>query len=138
MKRFLITSPKFTGQAELLYENGALRKIDVSDTNMGVAAVHQFKAQAPAQMELLKESFSNATTIIEAEYEISFDMFWVKYRKKINKSRCILLWGKLNKSAQALAYFGIEAYDKYLQKEGWRSKADAETYLRNQYWENSY
>lgn len=138
MKRFLITSPKFTGQAELLYTDaGVLCKIDCTDTNMG-EAIFQFKTQVPTQMDKLKYSFSTLTTIVEAEFEVSFDMFWKKYNKKINKSRCILLWGKLNKVQQVQAFFGVDGYDKYLKNEGWRSKADPETYLRNGYWENEY
>ena len=39
---------------------------------------------------------------------------------------------------QVLAYMGVPAYDKFLKKEGYRSKADPETYLRNRYWENEY
>ena len=138
MKRFLITSPKFTGQAELLYNDaGVLCKIDCTDTNMG-AAIHQFKQQVPAREGMLQESFSSQTVIIEAEFEVTFDMFWKKYNKKLNKSRCIMLWGKMNKAHQVQAFFGVDSYDKYLKKEGWRNKADPETYLRNAYWENEY
>lgn len=139
MKRFLITSPKYTGQAEILYnDSGVLCKIDCTDTNMSNQIIHHFKTSVPAKVEDLQNSFSSQTTIIEAEYEVSFDMFWKKYNKKINKSRCILLWGKLNKAQQVLAYFGIDQYDRYLKKETWRGKADPETYLRNGYWENEY
>ncbi|HEY5391830.1 MAG TPA: hypothetical protein VIJ57_06935 [Hanamia sp.] len=140
MKRFLITSQKFTGQAELLYNDaGVLCKIDVTDTNMSAQTVHQFKASVPAHTDMLGVAFSNLTTIVEAEYEVSFDMFWKKYNKKVNKSRCMLLWGKLNKSMQVQAFFGIEAYNKFLKKEGdWRKPVDPENYLRNKYWENEY
>ena len=139
MKRFLITSPKYPGQAEILYNDaGVLCKIDCTDTNMSHHIIHHFKSSVPALAGALQSSFSSQTIIIEAEYEVSFDMFWKKYNKKINKSRCILLWGKLNKAQQVLAFFGIDSYDKYLKKEDWRGKADPETYLRNGYWENEY
>lgn len=139
MKRFLITSPKFHGQAELLYTDaGVLCKIDVTDTNMGAQTVHQFKASVPAHTDMLGVAFSNLTTIVEAEYEVSFEMFWKKYNEKRNKKRCLILWSKLNKVQQVQAFFGVEAYFKYLKENGWRNKADPDTYLRGEYWENEY
>lgn len=139
MKRFLITSPKFSGQAEVIYsDEGLLSRLDCQDTNMPPPLIAHFKSTVPVFLQDLAKSFSASTIIVEAEYEITFDMFWKKYNKKINKSRCTLLWGKMNKALQVQAYFGIDGYDKYLLKEGWRSKADPETYLRNKYWENEY
>ncbi len=140
MRRFLITSPNYTGQAEVIYNDaGTLCRMDVSDTNMGAAMVNGFKGRLCTQVDQITATFEGtAATVIEADFEVSFDMFWKKYNKKINKSRCILLWGKLDKSMQVMAYMGISQYDKYLKRETWRSKADAETYLRNKYWENEY
>lgn len=139
MRRFLITSTKFRGQAEAIYnDNETLCKLDCGDTDMDARTVHLFKNAIGATIAEMAVRFSSDTVVIEADYEVSFDMFWKKYNKKINKSRCILLWNKLNKTMQVQAYFGIEAYDKFLKKESWRSKADPETYLRNKYWENEY
>lgn len=139
MRRFLITSPKFTGQAEVIYNDAeVLCKIDCSDTNMNAATVFHFKNAVGSTVSDMATRFSKETVIIEAEFEVSFDMFWKKYDKKINKARCIQLWGKMNKTMHVLAYFGIAPYDKYLHKTGFRGKADPETYLRNKYWENEY
>lgn len=140
MKRFLITSPKFSGQAEIFYNSdGVLCRIDCTDTNMTAIMVHHFKNAVSAHLMELSQKFSSDTVIVEAEYEVSFDMFWKKYNKKVNKSRCILLWSKLNKSMQVQAFFGIDAYNKFLKKEGeWRKPVDPENYLRNKYWENEY
>lgn len=141
MKRFLITSPKYSGQAEVFYNAaGVLCKIDCSDTNMSAGLIDAFKRVVSPHVDDIANPnrFTGGTVIVEAEFEVSFEMFWKKYNKKINKSRCILLWGKLNKSVQVQAFFGVDGYDKYLKKESWRNKADPETYLRNQYWENEY
>lgn|SRR5690348_5686708 len=141
MRRFIITSIKFSGEAEVLYnEKGTLNKIDCTLTNMSSQIVDSFKRAIPASIDILLQgkTFSAGTTIIEADYEITFDMFWKAYNKKINKVRCILLFGKLNKTEQIKAFVGIKEYDRYLKKEIWRSKADPETYLRNKYWLNEY
>jgi|ERR1035437_42956 hypothetical protein len=139
MKRFLITSPKFTGQAEVLYNaNDVLCKIDCTQTNMSAVTIDHFKRAVPVIVQNLAASFSKDTTIIEAEYQISFDEFWKKYNKKINKIRCMLLWQKMEKTMQVKAYFGIDNYNKYLKHESWRNRVDPENYLRNQYWDNEY
>ena len=140
MRRFLITSPNYTGQAEVIFNDaGTLCRIDVTDTSMQPAMVQGFKNRLCCHVDQVQQTFAGtAATVIEADFEVSFDMFWKKYDKKINKSRCIILWSKLDKSMQVLAFMGIAPYDKFLKKEGYRGKADPETYLRNRYWENEY
>ncbi len=141
MRRFIVTSSKFKGQAELFYTaGGILCKIDCTSTEMSAVTIDHFKKAVPATLAGLIDgkSFSNDTTIIEAEYEVTFDMFWNDYDKKINKARCTLLWNKLNKFEQIKAFNAVKDYSRYLKKESWRGKADPETYLRNQYWENEY
>lgn len=141
MKRFLITSPKFTGQAELQYnDKGTLCKIDLTQAAMEEIVVQHFKQAAPSTLHKLINGncFSKDTIIVEADFEVTFDMFWEAYRKKINKLRCTPLWNKLTKVEQVSAYYGISTYDKYLHKESWRTKQDPENYLRNKAWLNEY
>ena len=76
--------------------------------------------------------------IVEDEFEVTFDMFWIAYNKKINRKRCEPIWNKLSKPKQVKAYYGVKSYDKYLKVESWRQKADPENYLRNEMWENEY
>ena len=139
MRRFLITSSRFSGQAEVIYNDAeVLCKIDCTDTDMNVSTIKAFKAAVGPDIASIADLLPNCM-IVEAEYEVSFEMFWKKYNKKINKSRCIMLWGKLNKTMQVQAFFGIDAYNKFLKKEGeWRKPVDPENYLRNAYWENEY
>lgn len=139
MKRFLITSPKFTGQAELIYnEDGRLMHVNLVDTDMNAATAQAFVRCVSGDAVNVADRFGADVQIVSADVEITFDMFWKAYGKKINKSRCIILWGKLNKAAQVAAYVGIRKYNKYLFENKWRGKADPETYLRNAYWENEY
>lgn len=139
MRRFIITSPAFTGQAELVYDSeNILVKIDVSNTNMRTL-VFRFKNMVPTLADDIATAFApTRATVIEADFEVTYEMFWSKYNKKINNKRCIALWGKLTKTKQVKAFYGVDAYDKYLSKESWRSKADPETYLRNEMWENEW
>lgn len=141
MRRFLITSQKFTGTAELLYnDQEVLNRIDCTQTDMSADTVAAFKRAVPVLINaLLKEPWCGAdTTIIEADFEVSFLMFWKRYDKKINKKRAQLAWNKLSKSEQVKAFYGIDAYTKFLKIENWRPKQDPENYLKNLMWENEY
>lgn len=139
MRRFLITSTKFTGTAELVYNTQSdLVIINTAQTNLRATLLMHFKHSVPAQVSGIETAFSSETTIVEAAFEISFDMFWTAYNQKINKKRCEGLWDKLSISKRVAAWQGVAAYDSFLKQTGWRKKADPETYLRNEYWDNEW
>lgn len=138
MKRYLITSPRFSGQAEIIYNEGTLAHISLIDTDMDAATAQAFVRAISGSEEQVSSRFGEDVKIIVADVEITFEMFWKAYQKKINKARAVRLWDKMNVSDRASAYIGIRAYNKYLFENKWRSKADPETYLRNRYWENEY
>lgn len=143
MRRLILTSPVITGQVEIIYnDNELIEVIDFSKTAPTAAGVRKGLLERLARFPQFADAEQIVTgtqgILVEADLEVTFDMFWKKYDKKINKARAIKLWDKLSKTDQVKAYYGIDAYDKYLQKESWRSKADPENYLRNRYWENEY
>lgn len=140
MKRFLIAAPAYTGDAELIFDTvGKLVRFDITKTNMRPEVLQEFKERVPIHIDNLTAAFEGVkVTITEADFEISFEQFWKKYNKKINKIRCIPLWNKLTKNEQLKAYLGIDIYDRFLRKEGFRTKLDPENYLRNRTWENEY
>lgn len=139
MRRFIITSEIFTGDAELHYDaDGRLVIIDITRTSMNAGLVGKFKLKVPHHVDSMATAFSENVTVVEADYEVSFDMFWKKYDKKINRKRCELIWIKMNKADQVSAHAGIDAYNRYLKRESWRSKLDPENYLKNKTWDNEY
>jgi hypothetical protein len=140
MRRFLATSEKFNGHAELIYdEQEMICCVDMRNSNMNWDQRFFLLKNTPQTIANLNEYVKmTSLTIVEVDFEVTFDMFWEKYNRKINKGRCISLWSKLNKVDQVKAFFGIDKYEKFLKKEHWRPKADPETYLRNQYWLNEY
>ena len=142
MRRFLITTETnaYTGEAELVYkDDGMLCKINLENAQMNRAITSSFKKMVPDHVDDLAIVFANTkAVVVEVDFDVTFEMFWEKYNRKINKSRCIALWNKLSKADQVKAFYGIDKYEKFLKKEHWRPKADPETYLRNQYWMNEY
>ncbi|MBS1641330.1 MAG: hypothetical protein JST94_11880 [Bacteroidetes bacterium] len=142
MRRFLISNAdKFEGTAEIIYNNaGLLCKIDLTQCVMDGNIIEQVKRVIPFNISLFVEAkwCGVGTTVVEGDYEINFEMFWAKYNKKINKKRALAIWNKINKTEQVKSYYGIEPYDKYLKETKWRNKADPDTYLRNEMYDNEY
>jgi hypothetical protein len=140
MNRYLITSSHYTGEVELVFDTtGRLVRIDMQSTNMTVVQVDKFKERIPAVENLLEQRFSDTkVTIVQSEYEVTFEQFWKKYNKKINKLRGEQEWNKLSKAEQVCAFFGIDAYDKFLAQVKVRQKLDPENYLKRKSWENEW
>lgn len=140
MRRFLITSPAFTGHIQADYnEAGSLLLLSFENCAMSLQQIAGMKATMPAQVDGIEQAFKpTRCTVVETAFEVTFDMFWIRYGKKINRARALQLWDKMNKSEQVTAWASVPFYDKYLKKDSWRPKADPETYLRQRYWENDW
>lgn len=138
MKRYYIISEKFKGQAELIYHKGRLVGLSLIEAEMEAALVEKFLRSVRANEQEIYQGFSGSTKILPADVELSFDMFWQRYAKKINRIRAQKIWDIMSKTDQASAYEGIVAYDKFLKTQKWRTKSDPENYLRNKMWENEY
>ena len=143
MRRFIITSPKFTGQVELIYNtDGLLVGLNYPEVKDDIKLITAFFDRAFRAMHVdMVEAFIKGTEamVVEADFEVTFEMFWLAYGHKINRKRCIALWDKLTKVQQVKAWAGIKVYDKYLKAVPWgRAKADPDTYLRQEYWENEW
>lgn len=141
MRIFILTSTNYQGEAELHYnQQEVLCRIDVANTNMIPAQVNAFKCHVPLTVSQLESGMGIPTTvtIVEKDYEVSFELFWTAYNNKVNKARCIPVWNKLSKAQQVAAWFGVKKYEAYLQRTNWRNKADPEKYLKDRYWENEW
>jgi len=139
MKKYLLTSPAYTGEAELTYNNeNVLQIIDCSNTNMTVVMIDFFKKQAPVIDENIKGCFSNKTVIVSTEININFEQFWIKYDYKVHKERAAQLFERLSKTNKVLAFYGLDAYHKMLRFKPGQDKQHPDTYLRTKGWLNEY
>lgn len=141
MERYLITSPKFSGTIELVYsDTGKLARLDFTQAALDLAQVEWVKQRTPVLVSgaNLTQAFGPINAIIvSADFIVTFEEYWTKYNKKINKKRCMPIWERLNKAKQVQAFYGIEKYEKFL-KTTTRQKLDPENYLRNEAWENEW
>ena len=140
MRRFLVTSPNITGEAELVYnEFGILVKIDCTGCKMIAATMQAFKAKIATRVEELEASLIGTTaTVVEAEFEATFDMFWKAYPYKRNKYLAESYWPKMNKTDQVTALLAATAYAKYCKKNSWYNPKIADTWLKQREYLNEW
>lgn len=141
MKRFLVSSPAFTGDAELFYDDsGRLVRIDVMNTNMAASVVQLFKAKVPANLLELEEAFAGSkATIVAAEFEISLADFEREYPYKRNMHLLPAIWAKMDKTAQVTAYYAAIEYRKYCDRnKAWYNAKIAAAWLKNREYLNDW
>lgn len=140
MRSFHISSQRFEGHIALMFNTEEyLINIDFSAAQLSTKQLKLFLQKTPLCISAIEQFVTELpVTIVEADYCVTFVMFWTAYDKKINKKRCEPLWNKLAKNKQIAALNGIKQYDRFLKAEGWRKKADPENYLRNEMWENDW
>lgn len=140
MRRFHITNPeKFIGQAELVYnEKETLCIIDCSNTNMDQVTMHAFKNAAPITIEKMQTAFAKETTVVESDFEVTFDKFYKEYPLKRNRFKGEAQFNKLSKTDQVKAFFSMQAYKKYLARNTWLSPMISDRYLKDHEFETDW
>lgn len=140
MRRFIITSTKFTGQAELLYnEKETLCMIDCTKTDMDEHTIGAFKKIVPVTVPLLLagHAFSAETIVRESDFIVSFKRFYDDYPLKRNRFRAEKIWEKLNGSQQVQAYYSLSHYKRYLTRTGIFAMG-ADRYLADRHFETEW
>nr|WP_067054108.1 hypothetical protein [Mucilaginibacter sp. L294] len=139
MKKYILTAEKLHGALTFGYDINSLLVFFHNEAEM---AEHQKKwllQHCPfteAQLQQLKEKINGQ--LEEVATEITFDIFWEKYGKKINRKRCLAIWAKMTERQRMQAVHGIWVYDRYLTRTGYRAKADPSTYLSDEYYLNDW
>lgn len=139
MKTYLLTSPKWPGEIEVVYNDlNLMVSIDISRADLAEKQQIYFLRDLPREMaELMKLKEKSPTLVItEVEQEVTFEMFWNKYDEKIRSSRkrTERAWNRMSKTNQVKAYRFIQKYKMNLLP-GTNPKY-AETYLNAELWNN--
>lgn len=144
MRKFVFSSKDktFDGSFFIVYnEREELQELNFQDANLSTERRLWLLRHCPESLDVEQlRAFVSATRTdaIESTLTFSFEDFWNKYGKKINRKRCEPLFAKLSESNRTNAVLGIAKYDKYLKVQSWRTKADPESYLRNEMWNNDW
>lgn len=144
MKRYIITSPRFNGQINVLYGiDNKLQLIDFMKCDLTEEQTQYFKDHLPVQFEgepsKLLEHFGNSKLdVMEEGYRVTFDQFWNRYALKRNRERSEKLWNKMTDADKVNAFAKFPMYERHLVLNAWKTKADPDTYLRQRYWESDW
>lgn len=132
MRKFFITSPNYTGQAEIVFNAaGVLSKVLFTDCELSVGQVMAIKAKLPAHISQIEAAFKDtAATVVEAEFEADFAEFWKLYPYKRNKHLAAAYWPKMKKADQVQAIIAVVEYAAYLKRNEWCQAKIAELWLK--------
>lgn len=139
MKKFILTSPKFTGEVIFGY-NETDRLVYYENTS--TMTEHHLDwllghlPHASAWIDIIAKKAPGAR-IVEVPEDLTFDRFWIAYDKKINRKRAEPLFEKLNAAAKMQAIVRIKAYQEYCHYKQ-RGIADPEKYLRDRFFETDW
>jgi hypothetical protein len=144
MRRFLIESKKYTGQIEVVYApcppNGELllQRIDFTQAELSGSKRASFKQMLPVTFGMFEPMMIEAgATVVEEAYTVSFDDYWKAVKKKVNRKRCEMLWGKMGQMQRVKAVMALPDYYRYLQRVT-RYEVDPERYLKEEYYETEW
>lgn len=139
MRRFIVTSTKFTGTAELIYnDNGTICLIDLRNAEMDEMTAYHFKSAVNASERKLASGFGKDTIIVQSDFELTFETFWKDYPLHRNRFMVEKFWGKMNRTEQIKAFHSLHAYKKYITKNSWYTAMIADRYLRNKEYETDW
>lgn len=152
MNRYIITSPKFSGEIQVLYDlDNQLVFIDFMKCDLTEEQTEYFKKNVPAKIgeidgvrfenEIAYLQFRFGTsklTIIQEGYKVSFEQFWNRYDHKVNRIRAEKEWNKLSEADQVNAFFRYQMYDRHLKLNTWKTKAGPDRYLKDRFWESEW
>ena len=142
MRRFLISSAKFEGHAELVYGSTCrLIRIDLSSAVMDDDTIRHFKAAVPVLLADLEsgKGFSATTTIVEADFEIALEDFKREYPYARNFHLLPPIWNKMTTAEQVEAYQAAMKYRKYCNRNSnWYKAKIAASWLKSREYKNDW
>lgn len=140
MRRFLLTSPAFTGEAEMIFNHEEkLIRFDVSKTNMRPETVRIFKEKIPVMIGDMNTAFEGTrAVVVEQDFEISLDDFKREYPYSRNFHLLTKRWDKLTKTEQVQAYYAAIEYRKYCKRNDWYKPKIADSWLANKEYLNDW
>jgi hypothetical protein len=139
MNKYQIINPAYTGEIEVLYNsNGIVESINFLNTNLAPALRLAFLKTLPINERNLQTAFKTGTTIVAVEVTITYEQFYEAYPKKRNSYKARKDWQKLSNAQQIKAYYSIQGYKKYLQRNDWISPMLADSYLTRREFETDW
>jgi len=135
MKKYAVSSTKkaFEGTLMFEYDEEGILELFQNDSSMTVEQLIFLHSRFPfVESELLNIS---KNLKVEEITDVTFDCFWEKYDKKVNRKRTEILWYKLSIADRQVCLSKINKYKNYCRMNN-RLMKDPDTYIRNRSWED--
>lgn len=141
MKRYLISSPKYTGDIDVLYDaEGRLVKLDFMGTNCSTGQITGAKARIPADVTQLADAFADTDVkIIPTDVVVTVEDFKREYPYQRNMHLLPPIWEKLSTSDRVQAVYAAIEYRRYCEREKhWYKPKIAAAWLKEKQWLNDW
>jgi hypothetical protein len=140
MKRFYISSAKFTGTAEIWYnQEGLLCFINLNDCLMDYRQIKYLIQNISPAYETAKGLAAGTELVMqENSFEITLEDFKREYPYSRNYHLLDSRWAKLNKKEQVTAYFSAIQYRNFLKRNTWQNPMIADTWLSKKQYLNDW
>ncbi|MFD2961346.1 MULTISPECIES: hypothetical protein [Olivibacter] len=139
MKKFVLTSHKFTGSIQFWFNEIGILINYMNETDLDEKGHKWMLANLPEHEYMLSELGTKIKgKIEELPPDLNFESFYEPYNHKVQKKRALALWNKMNDESKLAAIFSVKPYLAYLQRVKWRNQADPDTYLRNAMYETDW
>lgn len=139
MKKFVLTSPKFTGQIIIGYGTDGVMVYYSNDATFTFKQHVWFLNRMPFMENQIHELAKAASCeLLEVPQDTTFETFYNTYDKKRNANRCKPLYEKLADNDKLKAILAIKPYFDFCKRTGYRSIADPDTYIRQRYFDTGW
>lgn len=141
MRKFLVTSPAWQGEAEIVYDqSGRLISLSNIGTNMSTDVISSFKKRVPAHIDNMSEAFTGTqAVVVETDFNVSVDDFLHEYPYARNTHLTREYWPKMSRSDQVLAWMAAKDYADYCKRNSkWYKPKIADTWLKHKEYLNNW
>lgn len=131
-KGYILTSPKFQGEIEILYDENDLITAFEIRAELSLDQLTRFFGRFPiTEADIKRFEASPDVTVLLVPEDLSFSKFWAEWPgKSANKERAQLLWDKLAKKNKVRCLWSLRAYKRYIDRNcSWYSPQYPDTYL---------
>lgn len=138
MQKYVLTHEKMPGEVELCFdERGYFCAMEIRG-ELKPETINWVIGSLPLTPAALELHVSKGFKVTALKEEITFELFWDRYKKKINLKRCQSIWNRMSAINRQRAVQGIAPYFRYLDTVKFQGKADPENYLKKEYWNNEW
>ncbi|MEZ0611950.1 hypothetical protein ACAW74_25785 [Fibrella sp. WM1] len=139
-KIYALSSDRYVGKVILKYGGRDELREFSNQAELSDMQLDWFKQMLPMshmQFQAFLTQYPNAFKVNVIPPDLSFEVFWEAYNKKVKKARTQRLWEAMNDSERIACLNSLSGYHYYLDKKK-IAKCYPDTYLRDKRWLEDY